>query len=417
MKECNILDQLTRTQYQTVLSHIRDVILATDIAVHLGQVGRIKAMVDQDYDPMSRNHQYLFMCLLMTSSDLSDQSKDFSNSKAIAENIYKEFFSQGDLEKQMGNSPMEMMDRDRAAVPKIQLDFMDTVAVPIFEMVAELVPEGTSTLEAITMNRRCWAALDEILVEQGNRHVLGLDYLRDDELEKQVLERVQEKKKKQKKLCERVEDGLNNLRSALESHITKEGLAAIANVADTAFTVDLSKVVMRSDLKQETEHVQKNVDEDRESVQRAVCYNFAIGVLVTLLLLSVPGAGCIPSEDDRPINMKVQCESSGSQPTNRDPIGYLFSAISPAVCLILFLVLNKLEFSLPAPAPAPVRPAESAHESAQPLITPPNQPSPPAVMAGAAGVGIPIPAPQRFPMLTSGGCASALPPEVNIGNP
>ncbi|KAJ1361358.1 hypothetical protein KIN20_020581 [Parelaphostrongylus tenuis] len=38
------------------------------------------------------------------------------------------------------------------------------------------------------------------------------------------------------KLCERVEDGLNNLRSALESHITKEGLAAIGKVADAAFT-------------------------------------------------------------------------------------------------------------------------------------------------------------------------------------
>ncbi|VDO81725.1 unnamed protein product [Heligmosomoides polygyrus] len=38
------------------------------------------------------------------------------------------------------------------------------------------------------------------------------------------------------KLCDRVEDGLNNLRSALESHITKEGLAAIAKVADAAFT-------------------------------------------------------------------------------------------------------------------------------------------------------------------------------------
>ncbi|VDN28839.1 unnamed protein product, partial [Cylicostephanus goldi] len=59
-------------------------------------------MVDQGYDPLSRDHHYLFMCLLMTSSDLSDQSKDFRNSKAIAENIYKEFFSQGDLEKQMG---------------------------------------------------------------------------------------------------------------------------------------------------------------------------------------------------------------------------------------------------------------------------------------------------------------------------
>ncbi|VDM80903.1 unnamed protein product [Strongylus vulgaris] len=145
----------------------------------------------------------------MTSSDLSDQSKDFRNSKAIAENIYKEFFSQGDLEKQMGASPMEMMDRDRAAVPKIQLDFMDTVALPVFEcvftfnrMVAKLVPEGTSTFEAITLNRQCWAALDEILVEQGERSVLGLDYLRDDDLEKQVLERVrQKKKKKQHKVC------------------------------------------------------------------------------------------------------------------------------------------------------------------------------------------------------------------------
>ncbi|KAK6030623.1 3'5'-cyclic nucleotide phosphodiesterase [Ostertagia ostertagi] len=138
MSECNILDQLTRTQYQTVLSHIRDVILATDIAVHLGKVGRIKAMVEQGYDPLSRDHHYLFMCLLMTSSDLSDQSKDFRNSKAIAENIYREFFSQGDLEKQMGASPMEMMDRDRAAVPKIQLDFMDTVALPVFEMAISL---------------------------------------------------------------------------------------------------------------------------------------------------------------------------------------------------------------------------------------------------------------------------------------
>ncbi|KAE9415044.1 hypothetical protein Angca_008267 [Angiostrongylus cantonensis] len=38
------------------------------------------------------------------------------------------------------------------------------------------------------------------------------------------------------KLCERVEDGLNNLRSALEAHIIKEGLAAIGKIADAAFT-------------------------------------------------------------------------------------------------------------------------------------------------------------------------------------
>uniref|UniRef100_A0A915D6U3 Phosphodiesterase n=1 Tax=Ditylenchus dipsaci TaxID=166011 RepID=A0A915D6U3_9BILA len=98
MDECNIFEQLTRQQYQTVLDSIREIILATDIAAHLAKVPRIKQMVNDGYDAESPDHHYLLMCLLMTASDLSDQSKDFKNSKGIAENIYKEFFSQGDLE-------------------------------------------------------------------------------------------------------------------------------------------------------------------------------------------------------------------------------------------------------------------------------------------------------------------------------
>lgn len=35
----------------------------------------------------------------------------------------------------MGNRPLEMMDRDRACVPKLQLEFMDTIAIPVFEQV------------------------------------------------------------------------------------------------------------------------------------------------------------------------------------------------------------------------------------------------------------------------------------------
>lgn len=99
MDECNIFEQLTRQQYQQVLDNIREIILATDIAAHLRKVDRIKQMVkgnnlnfiNQDnlwildgYDKTSSDHHYLFMCLLMTASDISDQSKDFKNSKGIA---------------------------------------------------------------------------------------------------------------------------------------------------------------------------------------------------------------------------------------------------------------------------------------------------------------------------------------------
>lgn len=59
--------------------------------------------------------------MLMTACDLSDQSKPWSCSKEIARLVYKEFFSQGDLEKAMGHSPSEMMDRERACIPQLQI--------------------------------------------------------------------------------------------------------------------------------------------------------------------------------------------------------------------------------------------------------------------------------------------------------
>lgn len=88
MDECNIFEQLTRQQYQQVLDNIREIILATDIAAHLRKVDRIKEMVRIGFNPNSSDHHYLFMCLLMTASDISDQSKDFKNSKGIAVSFY-----------------------------------------------------------------------------------------------------------------------------------------------------------------------------------------------------------------------------------------------------------------------------------------------------------------------------------------
>uniref|UniRef100_A0A0R3RZS0 Phosphodiesterase n=1 Tax=Elaeophora elaphi TaxID=1147741 RepID=A0A0R3RZS0_9BILA len=190
MEECNIFVSLNRHQFHSILDHIRDIILATDIANHLQKVQDINRMVEVGFDSSIKHHRYLLLCLMMTSADLSDQTKDFRNSKAIAENIYKEFFSQGDLEKQMGNRPLEMMDRDRACVPKLQLEFMDTIAVPVFEYLSKLLPESKSTYESMLFNRKCWLALDEILVEE-KYPTIGLDYLKDSSLEKRVIKRAQ----------------------------------------------------------------------------------------------------------------------------------------------------------------------------------------------------------------------------------
>lgn len=84
MDECNIFDALTRHEYQNVLDNMREIILATDLVAHLRKVERIQRMVNIGFNKNSSEHHYLFMCLLMTASDLSDQSKHFKYSKIIA---------------------------------------------------------------------------------------------------------------------------------------------------------------------------------------------------------------------------------------------------------------------------------------------------------------------------------------------
>ena len=42
------------------------------------------------------------------------------NAKHSAQLVYTEFFSQGDMEKAMGNKPVESMDREKAFIPSLQ---------------------------------------------------------------------------------------------------------------------------------------------------------------------------------------------------------------------------------------------------------------------------------------------------------
>ncbi|XP_073968007.1 cGMP-dependent 3',5'-cyclic phosphodiesterase-like [Bombus fervidus] len=56
-------------------------------------------MVRSKSDQNDSKRKRLFLTMLMTCCDLSDQTKQWKVSKKTAEQIYDEFFSHGDLEK------------------------------------------------------------------------------------------------------------------------------------------------------------------------------------------------------------------------------------------------------------------------------------------------------------------------------
>ncbi|XP_036392282.1 cGMP-dependent 3',5'-cyclic phosphodiesterase isoform X1 [Megalops cyprinoides] len=179
---CNIFDKFSRKDYQRMLDLMRDIILATDLAHHLRIFKDLQKMADAGYNPKNQTHRSLLLCLLMTSCDLSDQTKGWKTTRKIAELIYKEFFSQGDLEKAMGNRPSEMMDREKAYIPELQISFMEHIAMPIYKLLQELFPRSAELYERVSANREQWTKVSHKFTIRGLPSNNSLDFL-DEEYE------------------------------------------------------------------------------------------------------------------------------------------------------------------------------------------------------------------------------------------
>jgi len=185
---CNILENLNKTDYTRCLDIIRDDILATDIAHHIRILPDMSSMIDSGVSPKNNQHHYLISCLLITASDLSDQTKDWLNSKMIAELVYTEFFTQGDLEKAMGNKPVEMMDREKACIPSLQIPFYDDIAIPVYRLLAQLDSGAEEPYSRALQNREHWKVTAKILDKrEKGKYKDGMNIFKDDLLDQEVI--------------------------------------------------------------------------------------------------------------------------------------------------------------------------------------------------------------------------------------
>ncbi|XP_063714234.1 cGMP-dependent 3',5'-cyclic phosphodiesterase-like isoform X2 [Symsagittifera roscoffensis] len=166
---CNIFSSLPDNQFKGALDILQNNILATDLAHHFKIMGKLKEMAIHGYKVDDDKHHEMLLCLIMTSCDLSDQTKDWNNLIEVAESLYEEFFNQGDLEREMGAQPNEMMDRHRAHIPEQQISFLDNVAIPTFQLLSDFLPETQEALDEVHLNRRRW---DVVKSEVGDRNIM-----------------------------------------------------------------------------------------------------------------------------------------------------------------------------------------------------------------------------------------------------
>ncbi|XP_064637752.1 cGMP-dependent 3',5'-cyclic phosphodiesterase-like [Lineus longissimus] len=162
LDSCNIFESMSEKSYRRVLDLIQHVILATDLAHHLRIIKDLQAMAENGWEDTEKCHK-LVLCLLMTCCDLSDQTKSWQNSKTVAECVYKEFFSQGDLEKAMGRKPLDMMDRERACIPDLQIGFLEHICLPVFSVLGKVYPKAKQCLDAVQSHKSMWTRVSNRL--------------------------------------------------------------------------------------------------------------------------------------------------------------------------------------------------------------------------------------------------------------
>ncbi|XP_058446873.1 cGMP-dependent 3',5'-cyclic phosphodiesterase-like [Malaya genurostris] len=149
-----ILDGLSTEEFKECIDYLRDLILATDLANHFRMLPHLKKLRSDNISESS--NQRLLLSLMITCCDLSDQIKSWQTVQHVAHLVYAEFFAEGDLERQMGLRPDTMMDRKKACIPVLQIEFLTTIIRPTFEMLVQIFPETDSFLATIDSNREHW---------------------------------------------------------------------------------------------------------------------------------------------------------------------------------------------------------------------------------------------------------------------
>ncbi|XP_034148080.1 cAMP and cAMP-inhibited cGMP 3',5'-cyclic phosphodiesterase 10A isoform X4 [Esox lucius] len=167
----NIFSNLTSSEYEQVLEIIRKAIIATDLALYFGNRKQLAELLSTGaLDLNNHQHRDRVIGLMMTACDLCSVTKPWPITRLTANDIYAEFWAEGDEMKKIGIQPIPMMDRDKKdEVPQGQVGFYNAVALPCYTTLSDLFPPSTPLLQACKENLNQWEK-----IASGEEEDIGL---------------------------------------------------------------------------------------------------------------------------------------------------------------------------------------------------------------------------------------------------
>ncbi|CAH6856398.1 Pde4a [Phodopus roborovskii] len=160
-ENCDIFQNLSKRQRQSLRKMVIDMVLATDMSKHMTLLADLKTMVETKKVTSSGvllldNYSDRIQVLrnMVHCADLSNPTKPLELYRQWTDRIMAEFFQQGDRERERGMEISPMCDKHTASVEKSQVGFIDYIVHPLWETWADLVhPDAQDILDTLEDNR------------------------------------------------------------------------------------------------------------------------------------------------------------------------------------------------------------------------------------------------------------------------
>ncbi|XP_013880548.1 cAMP-specific 3',5'-cyclic phosphodiesterase 4B [Austrofundulus limnaeus] len=164
---CDIFQNLSKKQKQTLRRMVIDMVLATDMSKHMNLLANLKTMVETKKVTSSGvllldnyTDRMQVLCNMVHCADLSNPTKPLDVYRQWTDRIMDEFFHQGDRERERGMEISPMCDKHTASVERTQVSFIDYIVHPLWETWADLVhPDAQDILDTLEYNRNWYQSM------------------------------------------------------------------------------------------------------------------------------------------------------------------------------------------------------------------------------------------------------------------
>jgi class 3 adenylate cyclase len=150
--ENNIFARLDAEEMAKMRTRLIDMILDTDAKNHFMLMTRFKHGLE-----MKKLSRGLLSSMILHVSDVSNPARPGRVARKWAYAVQREFFRQGDREKELGLPQSPFMDREFENLPRMQEAFIDAVVHPVFRLLADFLPlVEEKCIKSLQLNRAFW---------------------------------------------------------------------------------------------------------------------------------------------------------------------------------------------------------------------------------------------------------------------